>query len=102
MSEINRQLANLQELTQVYPVDPDDGARRAARNLVHVLIAPDPEYSRYTVTKVWCRYSVSGQEISFVRNTCNESFDKALNWAKTFAGAHGIENVIATDLTAAG
>jgi hypothetical protein len=76
------------------------GARCDTRNQVRILTAPDPENSGKSITKVLCRYSVSGQEVSFVKNGREDNFEDALSWAQSFARTHGIENVIATNRTA--
>ena len=85
---------------KVHFVDAEKGFPRADGDHIRVLTIPDPKDSRKIVTNVLCRYSVSGVEVSFMKNPhdADESFDDALNWAKAFARVHGIRTVYAANL----
>ena len=85
---------------EVHLVDAANGFPRTSGDHIRVLTIPDPEDSRKMVTNVLCRYFVSGLEVSFMKNPrdADESFEDALNWAKSFARLHGIGNVYAANL----
>jgi len=83
-------------------VDSMQGFPREPADQVRVLTVPDPTDSRRMVTNVLCRYRVAGQEVSFRKNPhdSEESFEDALNWAKSFARLHGIDTVYAANMAA--
>lgn len=87
---------------EVYFVDAATGFPRTPGDHIRVLTIPDPKDTRKLVTNVLCRYVVSGLEVSFVKNPhdADESFEDALNWAKSFARIHGIGHVYAANLAA--
>ena len=85
---------------EVFYVDAATGFPRSPGDHIRVLTIPDPKDTRRLVTNVLCRYFISGLEVSFVKNPhdADESFDDALNWAKSFARIHGIDYVYAANL----
>ena len=89
---------------EVHLVDAAKGFPRETGDHIRVLTTPDPKDSRKIVTNVLCRYFVSGLEVSFMKNPhdADESFEDALNWAKSFARLHGIAHVYAANLADGG
>lgn len=86
----------------VHLIDPAKGFPRETGNQVRVLTVPDPNDPRKRITNVMCRYQLPGGEVSFQKNPhdSDESFEDALNWAKSFALLHGIVNIYAADFGA--
>jgi len=87
---------------EVHFIDPAEGFPRETRNQVRVLTVRDPEDSRKHITNVVCRYCLAGGEVLFQKNPhdSDESFEDALNWAKSFARIHGIETIYAANFGA--
>ncbi|MDD9921507.1 MAG: hypothetical protein OXQ92_04375 [Boseongicola sp.] len=85
---------------EVHIVDAEMGFPRTTGDHIRVLTVPDPKDSRKIITNVLCRYVVSGVEVSFRKNPhdADESFEDALNWAKSFARVHNIDDVYAANL----
>jgi len=86
----------------VHLIDPDKGFPSETGNQVRVLTVPDPNDPEKFITNVVCRYRLPGGEVVFQKNPydSDESFDDALNWAKSFARLHGIATIYAADFGA--
>ena len=82
-------------------VEAAKGFPHTAGDHIRVLTIPDPKDTRKIITNVLCRYIVSGHEVSVMKNPhdADESFEDALNWAKSFARVHSIDDVYAANLT---
>ncbi len=87
---------------EVHLIDPAKGFPRETGNQVRVLTIPDPNDSGKHITNVLCRYWLAGGEVSFQKNPLDsdESFEDALNWAKSFARLHGIATIYAANFGA--
>jgi len=85
---------------EIHYIDAATGFPRNPGDHIRVLTVPDPKDARKIVTNVLCRFYVSGLEVSFVKNPhdADESFEDALNWAKSFARVYGISQVYAANL----
>lgn len=85
---------------QIHFVDAEQGFPRTTGDHIRVLTVPDPKDAGKIITNVLCRYIVSGVEVSFMKNPhdADESFEDALNWAKSFARLHNIADVYAANL----
>lgn len=85
---------------EVHLVSAEEGFPRSLGDHIRVLTIPDSKNPKRMVTNVLCRYFVSGLEVSFRKNPhdADESFEDALNWAKSFARLHGISEVYAANL----
>lgn len=89
---------------EIHFVNAEQGFPRTDGDHIRVLTVPDPKDSRKIITNVLCRYIVSGVEVSFMKNPhdAEESFEDALNWAKSFARLHNIGDVYAANLAGSG
>ena len=87
---------------EVHHIDPAKGFSGEARNQLRVLTVPDPRDSRKQITNVMCHYRLNGIDVSFKKNPydSDESFEDALNWAKSFARLHGIATIYAANFGA--
>ena len=84
---------------EIHLVDPATGFPGNTGNYIRVLTVPHPADPRKIVTNVICRYRLPGGEISFQKNPfdSDESFEDALNWAKSFARVYGIGDIYAAN-----
>jgi len=84
---------------EVHFVDPAIGFPGDSGDHIRVLTVPHPVDPKRIITNVICRYRLAGGEISFQKNPFDseESFDDALNWAKSFARVYGIGDIYAAD-----
>jgi len=87
---------------EVHLIDPVKGFPRETANQLRVLSVIDPDDPRKLITNVMCRYCLAGGEVSFQKNPhdSDESFEDALNWAKSFARLHEISDIYAANFSA--
>ena len=83
-------------------IDETERLPNSAKNHVCVYTVADPKNSSKNITNVVCRYRLAGGEVTFQKSPIDsgESFEDALEWAKSFARTHGIENIYASDHSA--
>ena len=84
----------------VHLIDPAAGFPHDSADQIRVLTVPHPKDPKKTISNVMCRYRLAGGEVSFQKNPydAEESFEDALNWAKSFARVYGIETIYAANL----
>jgi len=86
----------------IHLIDPAIGFPTDTENQLRVLSVPHPTDSKRIITNVVCRYQIAGSEVSFQKNPydADESFEDAVNWAKSFARIYGIELIYAANMAA--
>ena len=84
----------------VHQIDPAEGFPNDTGDQIRVLTIPHPTDPKKTISNVMCRYRLAGGEVSFQKNPydAEESFEDALNWAKSFAMVYGITVIYAANL----
>ena len=101
MTTFNKWKEILQTRMEADHLEPVQYLSSEPRSFVCVLTVPDPRDSSKHISNVLCRYHLAGNEVSFQKNPfdSDESFEDALNWAKSFAQRHGIVTVYASNFS---